>query len=334
MKKLFFTWPGIGDNLLLFAAAHNIYKSTGEKVFVASKMFDLLHYCQDFIEYINWFSFEDLYLPSQAKENKLKQIESAGFIPVFVSSSGYKYLAPTYESNVTTWYQKHMITRYCERMGYSGEVELSIPIVVPDSLTSTPRSYICVMCGGLQNYKSIPNSLMQAIVNEIGKIFQVVQIGSSKDPLLERVLDFRGGSLISAYRILRGAKFFIGNVGGLMHLAKAANCRSLILGTKGEPNSMSRYSTNVYVYPIDYCDRCSLNLRDPQHQKCFFAYKCIRNITANQVLDAISENIDFLISRDNCPEYYEIAEADPVNGLEDFIHSTKTLSCESALYKG
>ena len=293
MKKLFFTWPGIGDNLLLFAAAHNIYKSTGEKVFVASKMSDLLHYCQDFIESINWFSFEDLYLPSQAKENKLKQIESAGFIPVFVSSSGYKYLAPTYESNVTTWYQKHMITRYCERMGYSGEVELSIPIVVPDSLTSTPRSYICVMCGGLQNYKSIPNSLMQAIVNEIGKIFQVVQIGSSKDPLLERVL-----------------------------------------GTKGEPNSMSRYSTNIYVYPIDYCDRCSLNLRDPQHQKCFFAYKCIRNITANQVLDAVSENIDFLISRDNCPEYYEIAEADPVNGLEDFIHSTKTLSCESALYKG
>ena len=243
-------------------------------------------------------------------------------------------MAPLFDRNVTTWHYKHMITRYCERMGYSGEVELAIPIEVPDSLGNPPKSYVCIMCGGLQNYKSLPLPLMQEVVDELKNIFQIVQIGSPNDPLLDGVMDFRGGSLIRAYGLLRSARFFIGNVGGLMHLAKAANCRTLVLGTKGEPESMSKYSTNIYIYATDYCDRCSLNLRDPQHQRCFFGYKCIRNITATQVLKAIAEHIDFLISREDCPDFCEIAMADPAIGLEDFDHSTKTLWCESAFYKG
>lgn len=68
MNKLFFTWSGIGDNLILLAAAYNIYKKTGEKVYIASKLNDFLPYCENFVNYLNLFSFEDLYSPPRISQ--------------------------------------------------------------------------------------------------------------------------------------------------------------------------------------------------------------------------------------------------------------------------
>lgn len=50
MKKLFFTWDGIGDNLCLLAAAWNWFKQSGERPAIGGKPF-YFYKKNDFIDF-------------------------------------------------------------------------------------------------------------------------------------------------------------------------------------------------------------------------------------------------------------------------------------------
>ena len=327
MKKLYFTWAGLGDSLVLLGAAYNYFKISGERLAIGCDWSDLASN-NPYVDFIDWFSFRQLY--RKGVDIGLEEARQRGYDPVFITASSYRYLAPKYESNVTLWSNKHMITRYCERIGLSGEVEIKIPLGLQGGENSKD-DVICLMVGGLQKYKAIDPKIIQFLVDKLKKDFQIVQLGSASDPLLRDVQDMRGKPILEAYRLLQKAKFFIGGVGGLVHLAKAANCRSFILQTTAEPLSLTYYSGNKYIFPIDYCDICAKNYRDPQHQPCFYNYKCSTSFEGGRVLDLIlkemEENPSSLII-----QQFDQAIADPAVGMQDFYHSHKTLSCLSAYY--
>lgn len=322
MKNVFFTWAGIGDNLVLLGAAYNYYKKFGEKPIIGTDL--------PFIKYANYAThLKNLSLKQLDMNFKetIEWLEKNEYNPIFISAAGYSYLAPTYKNNVTTWCNNHMITRYCERMGIDGSVDIEIPLNIektnPPGKPQTP--YVCVMCGGLQSYKSVPAETVQQIVDFLSNEFLVVQLGNAFDPKLNKTIDFRNCSLIDAFSLLSDAKFFIGATGGLIHLAKAANCKTVVLQTTGEPEALMKYNGNIIVKPVDTCDICARNLLDPQHQRCFNGFKCIRNISAPQVISVIKNNITYLTTKQNPEPQTEIAKQCKANNLEDYFHMKNTL---------
>lgn len=327
MKKIYFTWSGIGDNLALIAAAYNYFLKTHEKILIGSKLSSLNSLC-NYADFTQNFYFEKLNINN--KDKIISDLRDNGYEPVFITANKYKYLAPSYNNCITPWPEKHIITRYCEKIGITGKVKIDIPL----DLSKIPcdfdgKSYICIMTGGLQNYKRIKTEVSQGIIDGLSNRYTFVQLGSQHDALLKNVIDKRGVSLSQALGLLRNALFFIGGVGGLVHLAKAANCKSVVLQTTGEPAHLTFYEGNVLVNPVDYCDICARNLRDPQHQQCFYGYKCSSNFDAKQILNIIDENLNSLSTR-SLNEQWDIASQDKANGLEDYYPISKVLWCESA----
>ena len=326
LKDLYFTWEGLGDNLVLFAAAANYFDKTGKKLLVGSDWAELAAKCP-FVELVEGFSFRHVY--KLGPEQAFTEVRKRGYEPKFVSAAGYNYLAPTFDKNVTLWASKHMITRYCERLGLSDEIQIEIPLSTP--VVRKQSRKICVMTGGKQKYKALNPVVMQYLVDHLKGSFDFVQLGSASDPRLDGVEDLRGKKISVAFSQLQEASCFVGMVGGLVHLAKAANCNSCVLQSTGEPLVLTYYNNNRYLFPIDYCDLCARNLRDPQHQPCFYGYKCSNSFTGQQLLSFFEANLDLLLS--TCSgKQVEKAIAEPVVGLEDFYDSRKTLSCVTAYY--
>lgn len=321
-KNVFFTWDGIGDNLILLGAAYNYFLHSGEKPLIATDL-PFIKY-SDFATHITGLSFRSL---NENYNSIMSSLKKRGLNPIFITASGYQYLAPSYKSNVTTWIPKHMITRYCERMGISGDIHIEIPLNIPDDPSiKLPKDYVCVMCGGLQHYKYVSPETMQLVVNYLKNDFNVIQLGRRNDPLLEGVIDFRNCSLTQAYILLKHSKFFVGGVGGLIHLAKAAKCKSVVLQTTGEPDCLTFYQENLLVKPIDICDLCARNLLDPQHQRCHFSYRCTRNITSESIISTIKNNINYLNSQNATKKAQkESATSDKAIDLEDYFHTKNTL---------
>ena len=325
---VYFTWSGIGDGLILLGAAYNYFLKYNKKPKIGLSNPEFFEYC-NWVEPVENLNTGTYHANTNLWNNLLLESKS---VPKFISATGFKYLAPEYNRNVNFWHYNHMITRMSERLGLSGQISISIPLTVKGEKPFS-HEYVCVMCGGMQKYKEISPTLMNDVVDWLlSKNVKVVQLGSKRDLKLNGVIDARGGSLGNALLILKHANFFVGGTGGLVHMARSVNCNSLVLQTRGEPVSMSFYVNNKYIYPVDACRICEKNLRDPQHQRCYYEYKCVSGFSLNQVIRNIEESWDELLLRRDWDQK-EIAVSDPASGLEDLECTKFTLHNDEAFVK-
>lgn len=126
----------------------------------------------------------------------------------------------------------------------------------------------------------------QEVCSELRTDVQVIQLGSKDDPKLEGALDLRGKtSLRESAAILANSYVFIGLVGFLMHLARAVDCRSVIVYGGREKPSQTGYVANKNLYTQVKCAPCWL--RNP----CDYDRKCMDVITSRQVIDAAADQI-------------------------------------------
>lgn len=332
MSNIYFTWNGLGDHIVLFGAAYNWYLRTGEKLTIGTSnlVYEKIFSYAKFSDVCSY----DKFLPGKQQET-LNNLNSNNYNPVFVNASGFKYLAPSYKNNVTTWPSKHLITVICEKLGLYGNVKIEIPLIDVSSKLEieTPLDYVCIMTGGLQNYKAILPSLSQQIIDNYKSKFKFVQIGTLRDAKLENVIDLRGTSLIETINILKKARFLITGTGGLVHLAAACNCKAFVLQTGGEPQILTEYSLHKYVQAVDSCGLCAKNLRDPQHQPCFSYYKCIRNLNFTTVNEELKKQLEYLLSDDIPEPLIQVADSGKkANGLEDYMHQRKTFDNPSQYF--
>lgn len=126
----------------------------------------------------------------------------------------------------------------------------------------------------------------QEVCSHLAAAYQVVQIGSATDPKLEGAVDMRGRTTLrQSAAILANSLVFIGLEGFLMHLARAVDCRAVIIyGGRLMPSQIG-YIANRSLYSPVKCAPCWR--RNP----CDFNHQCMDLITPRQVLAAAAEQI-------------------------------------------
>jgi ADP-heptose:LPS heptosyltransferase len=83
--------------------------------------------------------------------------------------------------------------------------------------------------------------------------------------------------------VLANCRLFVGNVGFLMHLARAVECPSVIIFGGREAPWQSGYSCNANLYSPESCAPCWL------WNRCDYDRICMNRITAANAVQAVEQ---------------------------------------------
>jgi ADP-heptose:LPS heptosyltransferase len=185
---------------------------------------------------------------------------------------------------------RHIIAELCARAGISDRVTLRPYLELSADEKSEgawARDRIVIQSGGMGgmlpmlNKQWLPERFQQ-VVDALSKEFEIVQLGSAQDPLLRGARDLRSKTSIrQSAAILHHASLYVGTVGFLMHLARAAECPSVIVYGGREAPWQSGYGCNINLYTEVPCAPCW------RWNTCDIDRKCMTEITAKQVIEAV-----------------------------------------------
>ncbi|MDR3049456.1 MAG: hypothetical protein LBV16_06455 [Elusimicrobiota bacterium] len=290
-KELYFTWMGIGDNLALLTAAEMKFAQSGERTLVGTNLPQIYENCNS-VDIIKGFSFDEI----KNNEKLLSVLDTYGISPVFISALQYIESFDNPGKFRTLLADMHFFARYCQLRGISGKIQIVPQFFLTDEEKKFGRFFknnqIAIMSNGILKYKTFPISKMQELIDKLKDKYNFVQIGGKKDEKLKNALDCRGKySIRQAASILHNSDLFIGCIGGLMHLARAVSCRSVIAYSSAESLIYDSYPCNKNVSPINACNFCGLRQKDPREIVCYDNYSCIKNITVEDMLNAVEESL-------------------------------------------
>jgi len=119
------------------------------------------------------------------------------------------------------------------------------------------------------------------VVRELGRDFKFVQLGSPQDPPLQGAVDLRGATTPrEAAAVLSASELFIGLEGFLSHLARAVDCRSVVvMGGRAAP-AIVGYGCNANLYSPVSCAPCGLRSGCPHEMKCMAAISPLQVVEA------------------------------------------------------
>lgn len=187
---------------------------------------------------------------------------------------------------------EHIVAIMGRQVGIRG----SISVVPYLRLTSAERNSQTSAAGAIAIQSSGLNGLFpmlnkqwlperfQEVVNSLRPHHRVIQLGSASDPALSGVTDLRGKTTIrEAAAILSNCALYVGNVGMLMHLARAVECPSVILYGGRELPTQSGYACNFHLTSHVPCAPCW------RYNECDFNRVCMTAIASDAVLNAIDK---------------------------------------------
>ena len=114
-----------------------------------------------------------------------------------------------------------------------------------------------------------------------------IQIGNADTPLLNDVVDGRDLPVRMSAVVIYNSLFFIGLEGGLMHISRAVNKRSVIIYGGFIDPDLSRYDENLNIVNLIDCSPCFTSER--KHTYCD-SMKCMKQITPEAVSRKIIEH--------------------------------------------
>ncbi len=172
---------------------------------------------------------------------------------------------------------RHIIAEMCRLAGLSGQVALRPYLHLTASEIAggrRTRRQIAIHSTGLG--AAVPYTTKEwgpdrfaAVARLLAADFDLVQLGSARDPALPVALDLRGRTTLrESAAILAASAAFIGLEGFLVHLARAVECPSVVVfGGRARPETFG-YSGNLNLYaPVD-CSPCGLRTACPHDLKC------------------------------------------------------------------
>lgn len=215
----------------------------------------------------------------------------------FLRYIGTSFIHPwyTYRNEITDQDvipEKHIIHLMCDQAGVHYPSELKPILILKDSEIKRGKifeSQICVQSMGrgarqhMKNKDWFPERFSE-VVQYLNKEYKVIQIGSKEDDLLPGVYDLRGKTTIrEVASILSNSRFFLGQVGFLMHLARAVECKSVIVYGGREKPEQSGYQENINLYSDISCSPCWY------WNTCTNAKICMDMISVSDVLAAVKK---------------------------------------------
>jgi hypothetical protein len=265
---------GIGDDLLCTAMFRELCLRGQSNFWVTSKHPELYRYNKDVSVVVPALSRYDI---------MLKWFGTKAVYPWYTSYH------PAFDRD-DPMPEQHLISIMCQKAGITGEITLRPYFVLSDEEARqgkrVPRQ-VAIMSAGLDARHSMRNKNWmlegyQGVVTALKDRYDFVQLGSRNDPPLEGALDLRGKtSLRETAAVLHGSLAFVGQVGLLMHLARAVDCRSVIVYGGRETPAQSGYPCNVNLYSPVHCSPCwRLNT-------CPYDRMCLQQIGVSEVIDAL-----------------------------------------------
>ncbi len=188
-----------------------------------------------------------------------------------------------------------IIARMCKVVGIDGQVDLRPYLYLSEAEKQEGQivpQQIAIMSSGMsalhqQLNKQWYPERFQSVVSSLRERYNFVQLGAKIDPLLEGVTDLRGKtSLRESAAILSQSLMFVGQIGFLMHLARAVDCRSVIVYGGREHPYQSGYVCNENLYTPLKCSPCW------QCSLCDYDRECMRRITPDMVIDAVERQVE------------------------------------------
>jgi hypothetical protein len=189
---------------------------------------------------------------------------------------------------------EHILVKICRVAGITGPIEQRPYLFLrPEELAAgrLAENQIVIQTSSLAAAHAMRNKewypeRFQEVCDHWQAIGTVVQIGSAGDPPLKGAIDLRGQtSLRQSAALLANAAVFIGLVGFLMHLARAVNCRGVIVYGGRERPQQTGYAANINLIGAPLCSPCWLRNR------CDYDHTCMRMILPETVIEATRQQL-------------------------------------------
>lgn len=272
---IYFGGDGIGDDLLLSSALHELRRRSRIRLGVMTRHPGLFAGSPD-VDAVFPMSHRDV---------------------TFLARNGIRSTRATYideqrPPDIDVPPPRHIIAEMCWRCGVEGEVALRPSL----HLTADEKSRFASYAGAIVfqssrrgaslaigNKEWLPGRF-QKVVDALVPHRRVVQLGQEADPLLHGAEDLRGRTTIrESAALLSQADAFVGLVGFPMHLARAVDCPAVIIYGGRERPDQSGYVCNVNLYTPLACAPCW------RWNSCDFDHRCMAEIQSSDVLTALDQ---------------------------------------------
>ncbi len=193
--------------------------------------------------------------------------------------------------------QEHIIKIMLRKVGITGSAELRPYLYLKDEeIKAVPceGDVICIQSSGMAANLPIPlkewyPKRFQQVVDSLVSKFTVIQIGAPTDPYLKGARDARGKyNLRQLAALFRQSRLFLGLEGGLMHLARSVDCRSVIVFGGRHLPFQCGYPCNENVVRQPVCSPCY------RWYTCEFDRECMDQIQPPEVLEAVERCLNRL----------------------------------------
>ena len=269
---------GIGDDLLCTAIFRELRRRGRDDFWVASKHPELYRRNDDVGVVVP---------PLTRYDTLLKRLGTRVVYPWYTSYH------PAFDRDDPTP-QQHLIALLCQKAGITGEVALRPYLTLGDEERAGGRRVarqVAIQSAGLDAKHAMRNKnwyhdRYQGVVDALRDRFDLVQVGSASDPPLAGALDLRGRTTLrETAAVLAGSLAFVGQVGMLMHLARAVDCRSVIVYGGRETPAQSGYPCNENLYSPVPCSPCWLL------NACPYERMCLQMVDVGAVVEAFERQV-------------------------------------------
>ena len=277
-KSVFFTNPGIGDAMILSAAAHNYYQQYGSTMRVHTS-YPELFYNNPHVNVVSkaksYYDFPQGDDFCYLGYNQQREDGHGGF---------FLYLP-----------DQSLVLAACRSFLKPGEILLSPEIFLSDAEKCygrfSKKEQIVVNYCGKEIYKTWSYKKASQLVHLLTEEgYQVIQTGMQSDKLLPGAFDLRGKlSLRQLASVFFASRLFVGPIGGPMHIARAVGCPGVILCAGAESHLCFDYQYEFVENPSG-CRRCRTLRVDPFFA-CLSDGSCTRSITLEAVWNAVRKEL-------------------------------------------
>ena len=319
--KIYIPLIGMGDALIFSAVAHKIFEHTGKKVLVGHKNTDIFKN-NPYVE-----TTDAVYdFPDRMNSKDIEMLKEMNFDIQYATYWKSRLNEDVSKKIFLTYPKEHAIARSYAVCGYSGKIELKPEMYLTDKEKSFGRFFpkgrkqIAIMSTAVEPQKQFP--YFQQIVDELRDEYDFVQIGAPKDKLLENIKKNVTGKLTlrQTAGVLYNSDLFVGQIGGLMHMARAVDCPAVIAYSSSEPDYLARYIANINVGPENKCLLAQKGICDISCKPCISEtpYCCCQTIPVEKMIAGIREQLKR--GKEDLPIEVVEVKADPFeNSINEYF---------------